>query len=102
MDKLESQQPSSKPFRHRPKFVLIDPLAIDKALLYRIDGKFRIGLILCTEPGPDGKLRVEQAMPSELFRAGKHRSPIVGTWHTLSERWTPEKRRAGRKPTSGQ
>jgi hypothetical protein len=99
MDKLESKEPPGKPFKHRARFVLIDPLAIDKRLLYRIDGKFRIGLILCTEPGPDGKLRVEQAMPSELLRGGKHRAPIVGTWHTLSDRWTPEKRRAGRKPS---
>jgi hypothetical protein len=54
--------PKPKP---RAKFVLIDPLAIDKRLLYRIDGRYFIGLILCAErDAKTGKLRVEQAKDS--------------------------------------
>jgi hypothetical protein len=80
-----SDDPKPKP---RAKFVMLDPLAIDKRLLYRIDGKYYIGLILCTERDAKGKLRVEQAMPSELLREGKHRAPVVGDWHVLREVWT--------------
>jgi hypothetical protein len=84
---MNGEKEPIKPPNHRAKFVMIDPLAIDKRLLYKIDGKFRIGLILCTEPGPDGRLRVEQAMPNELFHAGKYRSPVVGSWHSLKRPW---------------
>lgn len=89
-----------KLFKHRPRFVMIDPLAIDKRVLYRVDGKFKIGLILHTERSSDGQLPVEQATPSEVLRAGKYRAPIVRTWHVL--RW-PKKEKAGAKsgPSKG-
>jgi hypothetical protein len=97
---MEPETEIPKPFKHRAKFVMIDPLAIRKELLYKVDGKYLIGLILCTEPGLNGKLRVEQAMPSQLLKAGKHRAPIVRNWHTLSEERWPGKGKAGSTPAS--
>jgi hypothetical protein len=68
---------------------MIDPLAIDKRLLYEIGGRYFIGLILHTErDARTGKLRVEQAMPSALLRAGKHKAPVVGDWHVLRDAWS--------------
>jgi hypothetical protein len=58
-----NDDPKPKP---RAKFVLIDPLAIDKRLLYEIGGKHYIGLILSTE------------------RNAKT-GPVVGDWHVLRD-----------------
>jgi hypothetical protein len=92
-----SDDPKPKP---RAKFVLIDPLAIDKRLLYEIGGRYFIGLILSTERNAKtGKLVVQQAMPSALYREGKHRAPVVGNWHVLREAWT-KKERPGSTPAS--
>jgi hypothetical protein len=71
----------------RRRFVLLDPLAIDKQLLYQdSSGKFKIGLILETERGADGRFPVRQAAPAKLTRAGVA-GQIVGHWKFLDPRW---------------
>jgi hypothetical protein len=69
---------------------MIDPLAVDKKLLYEVDGKYRIGLILENERTPDGKyFVVRQAAPSKLTKAGV-KGKVVGSWHSLWSRWTKD------------
>ena len=72
--------------QHRKRFVMIDPLAIDKRLLYSVDGKPRIGLILEVERGVDGQFSVTQAMPRKLFKQGAKKR-TVGNWHCLGKKW---------------
>jgi hypothetical protein len=78
---------------------MIDPLAIDKRLLYRDgDGCYRIGLILETERvGTTPRFRVRQAAPSEMRNNGA-KGKIVGSWHFLGRKWAEK----GDKPKEGE
>jgi hypothetical protein len=70
--------------KHRKRFVMIDPLSIDRKLLYFVDGKPRSGLILEVERGADGEFSVRQATPAKLLKQGV-RGKVVGNWHTLRD-----------------
>ena len=84
MNKRNNDATTDERPQHRKRFVMIDPLAIDKMLLYSVDGKPRIGLILETERGSDGQLAVTQAAPGKLLKQGV-RGKCVGNWHVLRD-----------------
>ncbi len=72
---------ADKPREYRQRFVMLDPRAIDKALLYHDSSgnKYWIGLLLETERGKDGKFAVTQAAPARMTKAGV-RGKVVGSW----------------------
>jgi hypothetical protein len=72
------ERPLVKP---RPRFAIIDPLLINKPLLYKTaDDKYCIALVLHAERDPaTGRFPVSKAMPSELFKKG-----VRGPDHHLS------------------
>ena len=76
---------------------MLDPLAIDKGLLYRDGaGRHLIGLILETErAGTSPRFLVRQAVPAHLRQPGG-KGKVVGTWHFLGTKWDA-KREGGAK-----
>jgi hypothetical protein len=83
----QQQQSDKPPTKFEKRFVLIDPLAVDKSLLYSdSSGKFKVGLILETERDQDGKHAVRQAAPAKLTARGV-RGKVVGWWKFCHPKW---------------
>ena len=84
------------PREFRRRFVLLDPLLIEKRLLYQDSaGKHRIGLILETERGADGGFPVRQSAPAKLTNCGVV-GKVVGHWKFLDPRWDGKGKAAGK------
>ena len=78
---------AGKPVAFRRRFLMLDPRAIDKNLLYRDGDGYLIGLVLETERvDKEPRFIVKQAVPAHLRKNG-NQGKVVGSWHFLSEKW---------------
>ena len=99
MNKPTNSTTDERP-KHPKRFCMIDPLAIDRKLLYSVDGKPRIGLILEAERGADGLFSVSQASPAKLREKGL-KGKVVGNWHVLGRKWDSKDGKAAAEKKGG-
>ena len=87
---------AGKPVAFRRRFLMLDPRAIDKNLLYPDGDRYLIGLVLETERvGKEPRFIVKQAVPAHVRKNG-NQGKVVGSWHFLSAKWDA-KREEGAK-----
>ena len=96
MANLTSSEPADKPREFRKRFVLIDPRAVDKQLLYFDSSeKPSVGLILETERDQSGKFPVRQAAPGRMTKVGV-RGKVIGWWKFVHPKWDSKDGKAAR------